>query len=100
AALIFWPPTPFQILHAYDFIALDYHEPRHPVRRPPVSLPGRLTGLARRGGLVFATGPHATDTNNATSHLHALAYDGFVASLIDSLPQTRMTTGTALISDS
>jgi hypothetical protein len=82
-----------------ELVVLDYRRPGQPVIRSPVTLPGALSAIAREGALIFATGPHATDTNNFTQYLHALAYDGFVASLVDSLAQTNMTTDSVLVSE-
>jgi hypothetical protein len=97
--IIRWPGQ-VQYLHQYELVVVDYRSSSQPLTRSPVALPGLLSGIAREGALIFATGPHPIFTNNATQYLHALAYDGHVASLVDSLPQARMTTGRALISDS
>lgn len=67
---------------------VDYADPRDPLVRQPVNIPGTLVGLAHRGSLLYTTGPHWT-TNASTAwneYLDASAYDGVSAHLIDSLP--------------
>jgi hypothetical protein len=96
--MIPWPGR-FQYLHQYEVVVLDYRHPNQPMVRSAVALPGQLSAIARDGTLVFATGPHAADTDDVRPYLHALAYDGFAASLIDSLPQSNASTVSPLISE-
>jgi hypothetical protein len=76
----------------YYLDVLDYTDPRHPVTRAPVNLPGLLKGVAVNGSVLFTVGYHwtATGTSDYREWLDALAYDGVSAALVDSmlLPST------------
>ena len=74
-----WPDL--RVLQSYEVVTVDFRPPAQPMIRPAIRVPGQLTAVARQGALWFALGPHAIETNNFTTYLHALAYDGAVASL-------------------
>src|SRR5262249_51660971 len=66
---------------------VDYADPKLPTLRPPVNIPGQLTGLSRGGALFYTVGPHYTDwQSTGAQFLDASAYDGVAAALVDSMP--------------
>jgi hypothetical protein len=83
AAICLWP-TRFQ---GYYLDVVDYADARHPTVRPPVNIPGTLQGISHRGELLFTLGSryNPTNWNERVEALHACAYDGISAHLVDSL---------------
>lgn len=67
---------------------IDYTDPRDPLVRAPVRLPGSLAGISADGNLLYTTGPRyvAGTLSDPTEYLDALAYDGVTAHLVASLP--------------
>jgi hypothetical protein len=65
---------------------IDYSVPAEPILRPPVEIPGDLSGISHGGGIVYAQGSNPGDYQDTTNYLHALGYDGTKASLVASLP--------------
>ena len=86
---------------------VDYADPAAPVVSSPISLPGELQAIDRKGELLYVVGPgydadgHA---NNSQQFVHAAAFDG-TAHLVDSIPlgqrwngsSFRLTSGTIFI---
>ena len=74
--------------HYLDVI--DYTDPRDPVIRKPVSLPGRLEGLAQAGALLYSIGPQWKPDPNWTydgvEYVAASAYDGVAVHQVAALP--------------
>ena len=68
---------------------IDYSDPAAPTVRPSLGIPGQLTGLSDDGSMLYLLGAALT-TSGATVEsreaLHACAYDGVGAYLVDSLP--------------
>ena len=72
-------------------VRVDYADPAAPVAADTqINLPGRLTGLARGGNLLFTIGQNydlaAAAPKTGESALHASAFDGTAAHLLDTLP--------------
>jgi alpha-tubulin suppressor-like RCC1 family protein len=68
----------------HELVAADFsQDPTAPVLREPVSLPGLLAGISHDGALLYCTA-RLTDVQADTA-LHALAYDGLAAHLVDTL---------------
>ncbi|HXG48956.1 MAG TPA: beta-propeller domain-containing protein, partial [Methylomirabilota bacterium] len=67
---------------------IDYANPREPLRREPVNIPGRLEGISRAGALLYTVGTRAATDESVSggTYLDASAYDGVNAHLVDSLP--------------
>jgi uncharacterized secreted protein with C-terminal beta-propeller domain len=66
---------------------LDFSDPKDPVARKPVNIPGSLIGTSADGALLYTTGTHwTTNTPDAwIEWLDASAYDGIAAYLLDSV---------------
>ncbi|MDB6038134.1 MAG: hypothetical protein JWM99_1975 [Verrucomicrobiales bacterium] len=66
---------------------LDFSDPKDPVARKPVNIPGSLIGASADGALLYTTGSHwTTNTLDAwIEWLDASAYDGVAAYLLDSV---------------
>jgi hypothetical protein len=76
--------------HYLDVI--DYSDPRDPVIRPSVNLPGALKGLSHDGALLYTIGQRwdeQTWTTDWTEWLSAAAYDGVEVFLVDRLELPR-----------
>ena len=72
----------------YFLNVVDYSTPSAPVLSEPVSIPGELRGVARKGELLYLLGPGYDATGHADSakeFIHAAAFDG-AAHLVDSIP--------------
>ena len=72
-------------------VRVDYADPAAPViADTQINLPGRLTGLARGGKLLFTIGQNydiaAAAPKTAESALQVSAFDGTAAHLLDTLP--------------
>ncbi len=66
---------------------VDYSVPATPVVSEPVSVPGELRGVTRKGELLYLLGPGYDATGRADGSkqfIHAAAFDG-VAHLVDSI---------------
>ena len=74
----------------HELLAIDYAQnPAAPVLRDAVELPGALEGVSHAGALLYCLQqPGSFSTNGPSSQLHALAYDGLAAHLVDSLVLT------------
>ena len=77
--------------HRHFLVRVDYADPAVPViDDTQINLPGRLTGLARSGKLLFTIGRNydiAAGTPTVTgSALQVSAFDGTAAHLLDTLP--------------
>jgi alpha-tubulin suppressor-like RCC1 family protein len=76
------PVTRFWNQH--ELVVTDFgQDPAAPVVREPISLPGLLAGISHDGVLLYCTA-RRTDVQADTA-LHALAYDGLAAHLVDSV---------------
>jgi hypothetical protein len=67
---------------------VDYAAPAAPVVRQPVTIPGALRGMTADGALLYLVG-YKLDADTAIDGqewLHACAYDGVAAYLVDSIP--------------
>ena len=72
--------------HFLDVV--DYSDPSAPVVSEPVSLPGELQAIDRKGELLYVVGPGYDASGHADSSqqfVHAAAFDG-TAHLVDSIP--------------
>ena len=66
---------------------IDYADPRDPLTRRPVSIPGRLAGVSHAGEVVYTTGTRwTTKGDDWTEFLTACAYDGVEVRLVASMP--------------
>ena len=66
---------------------IDYSTPATPVVSEPVSVPGELRAVSRKGELIYLLGPGYDTTGRADGSkqfIHAAAFDG-VAHLVDSI---------------
>ncbi len=77
----------------YFLDVVDFTDPREPLIRKPVNIPGSLLGLDRGGQLLYTQGYDLTGDRywtGAAERISASAYDGVDARLIDSmaLPQS------------
>jgi len=80
------PPSGYwEIRHYLDVV--DFTDAANPTIRPPISIPGQLTGLAAGGALLYTMGPHyePTGSTDGIDYLDAVAYDGVKAPLVTSL---------------
>ena len=71
-----------------DFLdVVDYEDPKSPMLRDPVSLPGALRGITHQGELLYTLNQISDATGSGTSggQLTALAYDGVAAHRVDSV---------------
>jgi hypothetical protein len=70
---------------------IDYTAPAAPLERKPISIPGELRGLSHDGALLYLVGHDlaAKDVTDGADWLHACAYDGASAFLVDSHPLPR-----------
>jgi len=71
-----------------DFLeVVDYTDAANPVVRALADLPGTLAGISHGGRLIYTEASEvlADASGTTTNRLHALAYDGVAASLVDSL---------------
>jgi hypothetical protein len=65
---------------------VDYTEPRDPLVRRPVNIPGRLNGISHGGALLYTVGTRwASEVTSWTEHLAVSSYDGVEARLVDSI---------------
>lgn len=81
-------PVPIAFSQIYSLDVIDYEDPREPTLRPPVPLPGLLSGVSLRGNLLYTVSNTKRDaTSDAwTPVLDALAYDGIGAYHVDRWP--------------
>jgi len=63
---------------------VDFADLSLPAVRDPISVPGKLVGVAARGQLLHLTGPNATNTTDSGTYLHVAAYDGVQVNLVSS----------------
>ncbi len=72
--------------HFLDVV--DYADPAAPVVSSPISLPGELRAIDRKGELLYVVGPGydaSGHADNSQQYIHAAAFDG-TAHLVDSIP--------------
>ena len=82
-------PTPGAWVQVTFLQVIDYTDSSSPVRRTPLKLPGKLSGLSHAGSLLYTTGYKYNPTNYTTDYsewVDAIAYDGVNVSLVDSIP--------------
>lgn len=77
----------------YFLDVIDFNDPRDPLVRKPVNVPGSLLGVDRGGQLLYTQGYEVNGESywtGASERISASAYDGVEARLVDrlSLPQT------------
>jgi hypothetical protein len=80
---------------------IDYSDSANPIAADGgVNLPGELRALSRQGTLLYTTGPALNATDGTAKPegfaLHATAFDGATAHLVDQLPLTTPTQPFAL----
>lgn len=79
---------PYYTTYQRTFLdVIDYADPLHPTLRRPVAIPGTLEGISHRGALLYTVGSRRTLTKPEAwfEALHASAYDGVSAHLVDTL---------------
>jgi hypothetical protein len=68
---------------------VDLADPTTPTVRPPVNVPGQLTGLSDDGAVIYLlgnAGARAGAAIDSREAVNACAYDGVAAYMLDSLP--------------
>ncbi len=71
---------------------IDFADPATPTVRPPVNVPGQLTGLSEDGAVIYLlgnAGARAGAAIDSREAVNACAYDGVAAYVLDSLPLTK-----------
>lgn len=85
----YYPPDG-QWVRRYWLDVIDYTEPRDPLVRRPIPLPGLLQGISHEGAIVYTTGGHwkpdSPWTADGQQWLDAGAYDEVSVRQLDSLP--------------
>lgn len=84
-------PPPGAWVQRYFLDVIDYADPKAPVTRKPVNIPGSLIGLSHQGAMLYTQGYRYGDVTKWTDWaewLDASAYDGVQAHLVDSLALT------------
>lgn len=79
-------PTVASLSRSYLDV-VDYAEPREPLAREPVNIPGMLNGISHAGAVLYTVGTHWTSNTSSAwiEYLDASSYDGVTAHLIDAL---------------
>jgi len=80
------PPTGSWV-QRYYLDVVDYADPKLPVARKSINLPGGLQGIAYGGALLYTTGYHwsTQGVTDGAEWMDASAYDGVSVTLVDSL---------------
>jgi hypothetical protein len=74
---------------SYQLDVVDYTDPKGPVTRDPISIPGRLLGISSTGSVLYTMGSLSASSSgtgdSSSPALQASVYDGVSAHLLDSI---------------
>lgn len=81
-------PPPGTWIQKQYLDVVDFTDPKEPVVRKPVNIPGTLQGISHRGEVAYTQNSESSwkdNTYRQVARIQASAYDGVKASLLDTL---------------